>query len=378
MLLYVHYPFCRSKCAYCAFFSRERQEHLEQVYFSALLREVRYWSDCLERPRISSLYIGGGTPSLMPTWYLERLTEEIHRCFPLDVELEFTLEANPDSLDSADRVRDLAGIGVNRISLGLQSLDDDQLRLLQRPHTADQGLRAVEAVRSAGIGNLGLDLLWGLPNQTSRDWLGQLERVLSLEPEHISCYCLTLEEGTRLLGQAERGELDLPGEERLESMYVQGARLLQGRGYAHYEIANFARPGYACRHNLGYWQGLDYLGLGPSAVSTISTKRWAHPNDIVRYAESVQEGTPDRDAEDLTPGQRLRELVLLSLRNSEGLDLDHYRDWAGADLFREKAEKIRALQERELIRIKGRRLYLTTRGMLLCDAITGALMPEDV
>jgi len=376
MLLYVHYPFCRGKCAYCAFFSRERDERLEEIYFSALLREVRLWSARLERPRISSLYIGGGTPSLMPLWRLELLLEEIARCFALDGNLELTLEANPDSLDSAQSVRDLAGVGVNRISLGLQSLDDGQLRLLQRPHTASQGLRAVEAVRAGGIGNLGLDLLWGLPGQTSPDWLGQLERVLSLEPEHISCYGLTLEEGTRLLGQAERGELDLPGEERLEAMYVQGARLLEERGYAHYEIANFARPGYACRHNLGYWQGLEYLGLGPSAVSTISMKRWTHPSDIVRYAECVHEGTPDRHAEDLTRGQRLRELVLLGLRTSEGLDLQRYRDWAGTDLFREKARELRALQERELIRLSRGRLRLTTHGMLLCDAITGALMPE--
>ena len=376
MLLYIHYPFCRSKCAYCGFFSQVRDEELEKVYFSALLREVEYWGRHLLRPRVSTLYIGGGTPSLLAPGDLELIAEQINRHFSLQSGLEFTLEANPDSLASPERVRALAKVGVNRISLGLQSLDDSQLSLLGRPHTARQGLRSVHAVRSAGIENLGLDLLWGLPNQTSRDWLEEMGRVASLEPEHISCYGLTLEEGTRLLGQAERGELDLPGEERLEAMYVQGARLLEERGYAHYEIANFARPGYACRHNLGYWQGLEYLGLGPSAVSTISMKRWTHPSDIVRYAECVHEGTPDRHAEDLTRGQRLRELVLLGLRTSEGLDLQRYRDWAGTDLFREKARELRALQERELIRLSRGRLRLTTHGMLLCDAITGALMPE--
>jgi oxygen-independent coproporphyrinogen-3 oxidase len=377
MLLYIHYPFCRSKCAYCAFFSREREEELEDIYFSALLGEVAYWGDRLGRPRVSTLYIGGGTPSLMSLGQLERLAEQIERCFALDPDLECTLEANPDSLDRPERVRALADMGVSRISLGLQSLDRSQLRLLQRPHSAEQGLRAVEAVRAGGIGNLGLDLLWGLPGQTPENWLGQLERVVALEPEHISCYCLTLEQGTRLADRAERGELEPPGEERLEAMFLQGSDLLRERGYTHYEIANFARPGYACRHNLGYWEGLEYLGLGPSAVSTISMKRWTHPSDIVRYAECVHEGTPDRHAEDLTRGQRLRELVLLGLRTSGGLDLQRYRDWAGTDLFREKAGELQALQERELIRLSRGRLRLTTHGMLLCDAITGALMPED-
>ncbi|MCF8029338.1 MAG: radical SAM family heme chaperone HemW [Desulfohalobiaceae bacterium] len=376
MLLYVHYPFCRSKCAYCGFFSQVRDEELEKAYFSALLREVEHWGRHLDRPRVSTLYIGGGTPSLLTPRDLELLAEQINRHFNLEPGLELTLEANPDSLDSPDLARALAKVGVNRVSLGLQSLDDSQLSLLKRPHTARQGLRAVNAVRSAGIENLGLDLLWGLPNQTPLDWLEQVGRAASLEPEHISCYCLTLEKGTLLQRRAERGELGLPREEQLEAMYMQGAELLGERGYLHYEIANFARPGYFCRHNLGYWRGRDYLGLGPSAVSTLQGRRWANPKDVLRYAETVRTGALGGDAAMLSRGQRLEEFLMLSLRTREGLDLDGYRDLGGEELLQDRAEVIRALRERELIGVSGRRLWLTTRGMLLCDSVTGALMPE--
>jgi len=374
MLLYIHYPFCRSKCAYCGFFSQVRDEELEKVYFSALLREVEYWGRHLLRPRVSTLYIGGGTPSLLAPGDLELIAEQINRHFSLQSGLEFTLEANPDSLASPERVRALAKVGVNRISLGLQSLDDSQLSLLGRPHTARQGLRSVHAVRSAGIENLGLDLLWGLPNQTSRDWLEEMGRVASLEPEHISCYCLTLEKETLLQRRVEHGELGLPREDQLQAMYMQGAELLGEQGYLHYEIANFARPGCFCRHNLGYWRGWDYLGLGPSAVSTLQGRRWGNPRDVLPYAEAVRTGTLSRDAAMLSRGQRLEEFLMLSLRTRGGLDLDRYKDLGGEDLLQDQAEVIRALRERELIGVSGRRLWLTTRGMLLCDAITGALM----
>lgn len=375
MLLYIHYPFCRSKCAYCGFYSRVREEESEALYVSALLQEARFWGSRLDRPRISTLYIGGGTPSLIRPHILERIVEAIEDNFTLADDLEFSLEANPDSLDS-EHARSLARLGVNRVSIGVQSLDEGQLSLLERPHDAKQGIRAVEAVRSAGIDAIGLDLLWGLPQQTPEDWLSQLERAVSLEPGHISCYCLTLEEGTRLPERVERGELQLPGEERLEAMYVRGAELLAKRGYTHYEIANFARPGAVCRHNSGYWQGRDYLGLGPSAVSTLRGRRWANPADIARYAEAVRNEGPAREAEHLTSEQRIEELLLLSLRTREGLDLDRYRDLAGEELLHLRAGVIQELRERGLIRLTGRRLRLTTRGMLLCDAITGALMPE--
>ncbi len=376
MLLYVHYPFCRSKCAYCAFSSQELDQDLEALYFSALLEEAEQWGRRLGRADVTSLYIGGGTPSLMRPDRLERLLERLDELFAFAGDLELTLEANPDSLQGPGQVRSLLAKGVNRISLGIQSLDEEQLRLLERPHTAGQAVAAVEAVRAAGLDNLGLDLLWGLPGQSCRDWLGQLERIVSLEPKHISCYCLTLEEGTRLQKRVERGELRIPGEEELEAMFLRGAELLGERGLSHYEIANFARPGAACRHNLGYWRGLDYLGLGPSAVSTIRGRRWANPSDPSRYAEAVRAGEPDRDAEIPTREQRIEELVMLGLRTAEGLDLERYRELSGEDLFLTREEVVRELREQGLVRIDGRRLWLTTRGMLLCDAITEYLLQE--
>ena len=376
MLLYIHYPFCRSKCSYCGFCSRVWDEELEELYLSALLREVRFWGGRLDRRRITTLYIGGGTPSLMHPGILERLAEEIERHFTLADDLEFSLEANPDSL-TPERARSLAGLGVNRVSLGFQSLEGVQLRLLERPHDAEQAFRSVDALRSAGVDNVGLDLLWGLPQQTPEDWLSQLKRVASLQPEHISCYCLTLEEGTRMKARVDCGELELPDEEQLEAMYLRGAELLESRGFIHYEIANFARPGTMCRHNRGYWQGRDYLGLGPSAVSTLQGRRWANPSDVSRYAEAVSKGELDRNGESLTRRQRIEELVLLSLRTREGLDLDRYRELTGEDLFRKRAEVLRKLRDQGLVQSDERRLWLTTRGMLLCDAITGALMPED-
>jgi len=375
MLLYIHYPFCRSKCSYCGFCSRVWDEELEELYLSALLREARFWGSRLDHPRISTLYIGGGTPSLMRPEILERLAKEIERHFTLADDLEFSLEANPDSL-TPERARSLARLDVNRVSLGLQSLDQGQLRLLERPHDAEQAFRAVDALRSEGVDNVGLDLLWGLPHQTPEDWLSQLERVASLQPEHLSCYCLTLEEGTRMQARVDCGELELPGEEQLEAMYLRGAELLESRGYTHYEIANFARPGGMCRHNRGYWQGVDYLGLGPSAVSTLQGRRWANPPDMSRYAETVRKGELAWDGESLTRRQRIEELVLLSLRTREGLDLEQYRELTGEDLFRKRPDVVQKLREQGLLRSDDKRLWLTTRGMLLCDAITGAFLEE--
>lgn len=382
MLLYIHVPFCRAKCRYCAFFSRPLpttgQGSLD-AYLSTLEAEARLWGQRLGRPEVSSVFFGGGTPSLLPPTALERLVTVLGQSFQLPPGVEWTLEANPDSvtLEGLGAAREL---GINRLSLGVQSLRDADLRRLGRPHTADQALAAVAMARRAGLRNLGVDLIWGLPGQTTPAWLRQLGQVATiLRPEHISAYSLTLEPGTPLAASVSAGQLRLPGEVALSRMFLQGRGLLTSHGYRHYEIANFARPGRACAHNLGYWQGRDYLGLGPSAVSTLGPVRRQNAPDLDQWAADVAAGRDSLPPEQLTPAIRAQELVLLRLRTAQGLELADYRHITGRPFLAGRKQLLDHLATQDLVSWTPRRLRLTPRGMLVSNAVLGqvlALEPE--
>ncbi len=374
MLLYLHYPFCRRKCAYCGFSSRSLCRETEKVYLRGLLRDIAFWGERLQRPVLRTLYFGGGTPSLLRAKDLEAILRQLSSYFSWPEGVEFSLEANPDSLNSRDYIRFLRQLGVNRISLGLQSLEDSNLLLLERPHSVQQGIRSIEEVRAAGMERLGLDLLWGIPGQSPGAWIRDLQEALELGADHLSCYCLSLEKGTKLWNKEQEGELSLPNEEELEDMFVKGSRLLQEQGFLHYEIANFALPGAACEHNLGYWRGEDYLGLGPSAVSTLGNSRWSNPEDVQAYARAAEYGSLAGNAEVLTSRDRAREKLMLSLRRREGLDMEEYRALSGENIQRTRAVEIDSLHQRGLLWMENGRLGLTLSGMLLSDSITQALM----
>lgn len=375
LLIYLHVPFCRRKCHYCAFASAvpESKQDVED-YAQYVLREISHWKRALPGHRAASLFIGGGTPSLLPLPLLDNIVFSLRKAFPFSEGLEFTLEANPDSVADWEYLHGLLALGVNRLSLGVQSFDDKQLLRLGRPHSGRLALRAFELIRKAGFANVSLDLMFGLPGQRLIHWLETLKLAAGLRPEHLSCYSLTLEPGTLMERQSRELDMGFAPEEEQAKMFLYGAEYLEGQGYLHYEISNFARMGFACAHNSGYWEGRDYLGLGPSAVSTVAGRRWKNPPGLAEYARCVLEKRFAEDVEEITPRTRLRELVMLSLRTTRGLDLKEYAALAGAEFNTEHKALVQALRQKELIRLSGGRLWLTKAGMLVSNTIIGHLL----
>ena len=377
MLLYIHVPFCRSRCRYCSFYSEavggegllDAASERMQLWMDNVVMEMAQWADRLGRPAIRTVYFGGGTPSLLPPSIIGTILSKAARCFKLEGAAEISMEANPESISKATASQYLRE-GINRVSLGAQSLNDMDLAVLGRVHCAADVTRAVYALRDAHFHNIGLDLMWGLPGQTSHQWKKQLKEVARLRPEHLSCYGLTLEEGTPMLELCRSGALlPLPDERESARMYVQGAELLEELGYLQYEISNFARMGYLCRHNMGYWEGEDYLGLGPSATSTIGGRRWTNPADLNRWARQVKRHSTGSAAETLELSDRVLELIMLRLRTTRGLRVKAYRELTGRDFLRDHKQLVHALHRHGLVRIKDGYLRLTRNGMLVSNSI---------
>ena len=383
MLIYIHVPFCRAKCHYCAFHSvplgkgvEPHQSEAFRNYVDSLLMELARWGDRFGGQTVNSVFFGGGTPSLMPPKVVGLLVERIARIFDVPSTAEITLEANPESLRSRYHIQDLMRAGINRLSIGLQSLDEEYLRMLGRAHKVRDSLNSVHEARSAGMSNINVDLMWGLPGQGVRHWLNTLREVTRMKPDHISAYGLTLEEGTPLERDCAEGLLTLPPERDQSVMFMEAAALLEAQGYLHYEISNFARMGFQCRHNLGYWEGEDYLGLGPSATSTVQSRRWTNPASQRAWAAAVNAGTLDENAELLTPHMRVLELIMLRLRTSRGLRVKAYRELTGRDFLRDHKRLIQALHENGLIRIRDGYLRLTRSGMLVSNSILSNLFSQ--
>lgn len=369
MLLYIHVPFCRGKCRYCAFVSRPFDMSEVEAYVSALQVEIRHWGRKLGRPKLETVYFGGGTPSLLPPWALSRLMPELRRQFDLDSVVEWTFEANPDSALDGQYLKTLMRYGVNRLSLGVQSLSDADLRFLGRPHDASQAIAAYGLARQAGFKNISLDFIWGLPGQREGSWLEQLRTVVGMRPEHVSCYGLTVEAGTPLAEDVEAGTVVLPEEAEQGRMYVRGAEYLEEKGYLQYEISNFARMGFVSRHNSGYWEGKDYLGLGPAAVSTLAGVRHENPGDLRQWATLTRSGKCGQGGVALTDAEKARELVMLSLRTAKGLRLAAYRKATGRDFMKDNEALVTALRQNGLIRISAGHLRLTKNGFLVSNVI---------
>jgi oxygen-independent coproporphyrinogen-3 oxidase len=374
MQLYIHVPFCRTRCRYCAFHSLAlgksgSASSLVRQYVDTLLLELALWGDRLGRQPVSTVFFGGGTPSILPASVIAALIARIRRCFKLDKGAEITLEGNPESLLEQYYLPDVRNAGVNRISVGVQSLHAQHLHMLGRIHSPRDAVHTVMAARAAGVQNISLDLMWGLPGQGMRQWLITLREALQLRPEHLSMYGLTLEPGTPLEQEWQHGRVELPPERDLALMYVEGAELLESAGYIHYEISNFARMGFQCRHNLGYWEGAEYLGFGPSATSTLNGRRWTNPSVTLEWTAAVRSGTPDADAETLSVQARVLELVMLRLRTSRGLRVKAYRDLTGRNFLRDHKTLIHALHEKGLIRIRNGYLRFTRSGMLVSNSI---------
>lgn len=379
MLLYIHVPFCSKKCAYCAFYSVPLATgptggDILKGYLAVVLAELAAWGERLGRTRVETVFFGGGTPSLLPAGLLARLLEAVGKTFMLATDAEITAEANPESALADGWLFEARQAGINRLSLGVQSFCDTDLARLGRAHDARTAEAAFTTARAAGFTNISLDLMWGLPGAPGRPrsqshWLLQLKRAGELKPEHISAYGLTVEEGSPLEQSCAREECSLPGEKDLASMYLAGAEFLEGQGYMQYEISNYARMGFECRHNTGYWQGADYLGLGPAATSTLHGRRWTNPADPRLWRERVREQCMDDGAETLGKQTRLKELLMLRLRTSKGLALKEYQTLGGRAFSHDFKELAGVLCKNGLAATRDGRFRLTRSGMLVSDAI---------
>lgn len=383
--LYVHAPFCRAKCRYCAFFSHavggQGPDPRDLArYLDALEAEAAFRARELGRIRAASLFVGGGTPSLLGTAGLERLAAILREHFELPPGMEATLEANPDSA-TPELLATARALGFNRLSLGVQSLDDADLSALGRVHSAEQAMGALAHARAAGFANVGLDLIFGLPGQNVERWLTVLHRAVDLGPEHLSCYGLTLEPGTPLAGDAA-ALAALPDEDAQAEMFLRGSELLEAAGYAHYEISNFARPGRACAHNSLGWRGGEVLGLGPAAVSTLGGVRRGNAADLHAWARGLADVLAEHAPtpawqEELSPATRAREALMLALRMAEGVELEAFRQRHGFDPLAGKAAILAQMLDAGLILVDTGRLRLTRRGMLVSNSVIRALAFED-
>ena len=375
--VYVHIPFCASRCSYCDFFSTLRLDEVGHDYVEALIAEARLRKAELNGKPVKTLYMGGGTPSQLPLPLLARLIDGLKATLDLNAVQEFTLEANPDDV-TPEWSAAVRALGVNRVSMGVQSFQDAVLRLVGRRHTARQAIDAVASLRHAGIDNISIDLIYGLPGQRLETWAESVRQAVDLRPQHISAYGLTYEPGTRLWQQRECGEVVEASEDQYLDMYRVLVGLLQVAGYEHYEISNFALPGYRSRHNSSYWNETPYLGLGAAAHSYDGTMRRSNPADLCGYIRRITSGQPACQVEDLAWWERYDERVMLGLRTADGVDAHRLRSDFGDKAWAHfVSEARRHIDAGHMICTDDGRYILTSEGIVLSDSVMRDLMWDD-
>jgi oxygen-independent coproporphyrinogen-3 oxidase len=366
--VYVHVPFCHHLCAYCDFYSVVPDPPAVGPLVDALLREL---DDSAEQHdlAVETVFVGGGTPTTLPAEDLRRLLGRLRSHTQDSRELEFTVEANPATV-TAEIAEVLAEVGVTRLSIGAQSFEPDELRLLERTHTPPQVAETVAACRRAGVRQISLDLMFGIPGQTLESWCAGLDLALALEPEHLSCYALTYEPGTRLTRRLEAGTVIRVDPDLEATMYEWAIDRLAAAGYGHYEVSNFARPGCRCRHNLVYWHNEPYLGIGPSAAGLVGGVRYKNAADVAGYTAAVRAGrSPRAQEERLSRDGRARETAMLELRLTEGIDRERFAERFGDDPATFFAEAVEHHAERGLLELTDTHLRLTRAGLLLADSV---------
>ena len=361
--IYIHVPFCARICPYCAFYKdlldrSETARFCEAVLFDLDQQRAAF----AIMPK--SIYFGGGTPTALSTRQLEFLLGGFRQRLDLSALEEWTVEANPGSV-SARKATSLRKLGLNRISLGVQSWDEDLLKLLGREHNAPQAERSFQILRGAGFSNINVDLMFGLPGQTIEQWRVTLEKTIGLQPEHVSAYCLTYEEDTEFFLRQSRGEFRQDADVDAE-FFEMTMSILEDAGYEHYEISNYARPGFSSIHNRAYWSGEDYLGIGPSAFSTVELRRWQNLADYRAYVDQVLSGqSPIGSKENLTKEMKRAERIALSLRTCEGVP---------AALLTGQSKAIEEFTRLELLRQSNGHLTLTQKGKFLADSVAEAFV----
>ncbi len=365
--LYLHIPYCVKKCAYCDFLSGPGKEEDMLLYGKALCAEIRQQAAICKDAQVSSLFIGGGTPSVFPIKAMAEVMDTLYEAFSFAQNAELSIECNPGTLNE-EKVKAYATMGFNRMSFGLQSAVEDELKLLGRIHSYGDFLKNYELVRRIGFQNVNVDLMSGLPGQSTKDFEKTLKQIIRLHPEHISAYGLIVEEGTpffEIYGddeeRREKGEdpLLLPTEETEREMYHMTEELLQSFGYHHYEISNYAKPGKECQHNIGYWIRKPYLGLGLGAASLLEEKRFQNTTNMENYLEGVYE----REPQQLTQREQMEEFMFLGLRMMEGVSRGDFFDAFHFDIQQVYGKELLDLKKQGLLEEKDGRVFLTESGI---------------
>lgn len=373
--IYIHIPFCKSKCGYCDFCSHPPKEEETERYLNALMLNVQDFSGAAEKYVVDTVFIGGGTPTMLSKKQMRALVECIRSSFKLEKDAEFTVEANPGTVDKR-YLSSLINMGVNRISFGLQSAHDNELRALGRIHTRDEFLASYKAARAAGFKNINIDLMYGIPHQTKESFSKTLQFVKELAPEHISVYGLKIEEGTPFFDM--RDSLPLPDEESEYRMYREAHSSLTNAGYKHYEISNFARRGYESKHNLRYWRDELYLGFGVSAHSYFGGQRYAYTDDIEKYMLEMEHPKNMADilseCTDIDVFTQETEFVMLRLRLFDGLVLSEYRNIFGRDFVLKYGERIKRFVDGGFMTLDAHRLAFTVKGMYVSNYILSEIL----
>jgi len=369
--IYLHIPFCKQACTYCNFHFTTSLRHKDDLV-KAIQKEIIAEKDYLRGEEVATIYFGGGTPSILEISDLRFLISDLNRHYPIAQDAEITLEANPD-----DVTKEKAGawkeIGINRLSIGIQSFFEEELRWMNRAHNAEQAKACIENSYAAGIDNLNIDLIYGSPLLTDEMWKQNVDTAIGYDVTHLSCYALTVEEKTPLHKNISlQKTVDIDNDKQARQ-FLQLMNWLRKAGYEHYEVSNFAKPGFRSRHNSSYWKGTSYLGLGPSAHSfNGSERRWNIANNNV-YINSINEGFAERELEALTPSQQLNESIMISLRTVEGIDLSKMQmHWGAKERNRIENDLTKYIQT-GLITLSNDHAQLTDEGMLRADGIAADL-----
>ena len=382
--LYIHIPFCETKCPYCDFNTYEGIEPLISPYVRSLRQEASLWGKALEHPAVNSIFFGGGTPSYLSAEEIGSVIQQVRSDFQIMPDAEITLEANPGDM-TLEKLRAFGALGINRLSIGFQSLEERLLKLLGRRHSAEQAIEAFQLAREADFTNVNTDLMYGISYQTLDEWEATLRQTLSLEPDHLSLYALTLEGGTPMERWVRTGQLPEPDPDLAADMYLLAEDMLDKAGLRHYEISNWAKPGYESRHNLTYWRNLPYLGLGPGAHSYLEGHRFFNlksPRDYMRKLQDAPWDNPPvglqeafrsihvvQDVEPIGRELEMAETMMMGLRLHEGVSAKGFVERFGEGLLQHYDQEIQELTSLGLLELKEDALRLTDRGRLLGNEV---------
>ncbi len=372
--IYIHIPFCRQICPYCDFYSEAGRENRIVDFTSAIAEEARLRAAEFSSWKFDTVFFGGGTPSLLEPSSVERILNSLQTGYSISPDAEITLESNPSSIGSG-RLSEYRRVGINRLSIGIQSFSDTNLKTLGRIHDSKAALESFDDARRGGFYNINIDLIYGLPGQQVHPWIEDLSTAVSLNPEHISAYNLTIEPNTPFGAMFRDGSLVLPSDDEQREMYYSLNDELTGAGYERYEISNFARPGKQCLHNLKYWTNSPYLGLGPSAVTCNGSRRSKIVSNLDEYMANVEKGGLWVEFEELIDSEKaMEERVMMGLRMTEGLSLSAFKSEFGIDIAVEKKSQLDLLEKRGLIRIDNDKIKITREGLFVSDDITVRLI----